>query len=194
MAVRMLFFDLDGTLLDHAEAERQGAMAFAAAYGLNDPDGGNDFVPRWRHASEQYMDRFLAGEISFAEHRRLRMQEMLGRELANDDAAEVFKLYLNAYENSWRLYPDVMPCLNRLNSVKLGVITNGNREQQLKKLAAMSILEKFSLVVTSEDVGSAKPHPRIFHSACSQAAISPAECAYIGDRLDSDAHAAALPM
>lgn len=183
----MIFFDLDGTLLDHDAAERQGALAFAAAFGLDE----SGFVTTWQAASERYMDRFLAGEIDFAEQRRLRVQELLGRALSDAEAAAVFGVYLDAYEGGWRLYPDVLPCLERLEGTKLGVITNGNREQQLKKLEATSILAKFALVVTSEAAGAAKPEPEIFHFACGRAGVERTNCVYIGDRLDTDARAAA---
>jgi putative hydrolase of the HAD superfamily len=119
----MIFFDLDGTLLDHDAAERQGALVFAAAFGLDK----SDFIARWRDVSDRHMGRFLAGEIDFAEQRRLRIQEVFGRELCNDEADEAFKSYLDAYESGWRLYPDVLPCLERLEGTALGVVTNGNR-------------------------------------------------------------------
>ncbi len=183
----MIFFDLDGTLLDHDAAERQGALAFAAAFGLDE----SGFVTLWREASERYMDRFLAGEIDFAEQRRLRLQDLLGRTLSNDQAAEIFGVYLDAYERGWRLYPDVLPCLEGLAGTELGIITNGHRGQQLKKLEATAILEKFALVVTSEDTGAAKPRPEIFASACDRAGVERTACTYIGDRLETDARAAA---
>ena len=183
----MIFFDLDGTLLDHDAAERQGALAFAAAFGLDE----SGFVTLWREASERYMDRFLAGEIDFAEQRRLRLQDLLGRALSNDQAAEIFGVYLDAYERGWRLYPDVLPCLEGLAGTELGVITNGHRGQQLKKLEATAILANFALVVTSEDAGVAKPDPDIFAAACERAGVPPTACTYIGDHLETDARAAA---
>ncbi len=182
----MIFFDVDGTLLDHDAAERRGAQAFAAAFGLD----GSGFATLWRAASERYMDRFLAGEIGFAEQRRLRLRELLGRELSNHEAAEIFKVYLDAYESGWRLYPDVPPCLEGLAGTQLGIITNGDREQQLKKLEATAILSRFALVVTSEDAGAAKPDPDIFGAACDRAGVPAAACTYIGDRLETDARAA----
>lgn len=183
----VILFDLDGTLLDHDAAERQGALAFAAAFGLE----VSGFLERWREVSGWQLGRFLAGEIGFAEQRRLRVREMLGRALSDDEADQVSKVCLDAYENGWRLYPDVLPCLERLRGARLGVITNGNREQQLAKLESTSILSSFTPVVTSEDAGAAKPDPDIFRVACGWAGVLPAACTYVGDRLDIDAHAAA---
>jgi putative hydrolase of the HAD superfamily len=72
----------------------------------------------------------------------------------------------------------------------LGVITNGNREQQHKKLKAVGIADRLSLVLTSEEAGVAKPDSRIFHLASKQAGVDLARCYYVGDRLDADAQAA----
>jgi putative hydrolase of the HAD superfamily len=182
----MIFFDLDGTLLDHDAAERRGAQAFAAVFGLEE----SGFLARWREVSGRHIDRFLAGEIDFAEQRRLRVREVLGRELTNDEADDVSKVYLDAYESGWRLYPDVLPCLIRLEGARLGVITNGNREQQLKKLEVMSIRGRFALIVTSDDAGAAKPDSDIFRVACGRAGVPPETSTYIGDRLNTDARAA----
>lgn len=185
----MIFFDLDGTLLDHAEAERRGCVKFAHTFGLSGLDDGS-FVSRWQEVSERYMDRYLAGELSFEDQRRLRLQDVLGRNLTEPEAAEIFQVYLDGYELSWRLYDDVLPCLDRLTGTQLGIITNGNREQQLKKLVSTSLLSRFAVIVTSEDAGVSKPDPRIFENACSQAGIVNNHCTYVGDRLESDALAA----
>jgi putative hydrolase of the HAD superfamily len=78
-----------------------------------------------------------------------------------------------------------------LSGHALGVITNGNTEQQRKKLKTLGLTERLSMVVTSEEAGVAKPDPRIFRRASEQAAVKPTHCYYVGDRLDTDAQAAA---
>lgn len=186
----MIFFDLDGTLLDHDGAERHGVQAFTSAFGLSNPADDSSFVELWREVSDRHMGLFLAGEIGFAEQRRLRIREVLGRDLAGDEADEAFKVYLEAYEKNWRLFADVLPCLERLRGTKLGVITNGNRAHQVKKLEATAILAKFAVVVTSEDAGTAKPDPEIFLSACGRVDVPRHDCAYVGDNFDTDAKAA----
>jgi putative hydrolase of the HAD superfamily len=39
-------------------------------------------------------------------------------------------------------------------------------------------------------VGIGKPDPRIFEVTCAQLGLSPADCVYVGDRLETDALAA----
>ncbi|MFD2506889.1 HAD family hydrolase [Halalkalibacter alkalisediminis] len=52
--------------------------------------------------------------------------------------------YLEAYENSWTVFADVVPCLQRLKAlgVEIGIISNGDYNQQVKKLKNLGI-ERF---------------------------------------------------
>lgn len=99
------------------------------------------------------MVRFLAGELSFQEQRRHRLQDIFKSPLSDADADSYFKTYLTLYEADWRLHDDVLPCLARLTPCKLGVISDGGGEQQRKKLARTGILDKFSVAVTAEEAG-----------------------------------------
>jgi len=181
----MIFFDIDGTLLDHDAAERHAALKFAHNQNLT-ITSEDSFVFHWHVVSERHMDRYLLGEISFEDQRHFRLQEILGRELDPVEAASIFSTYLEAYESSWCLYEDVLPCVKSL-SQPLGIITNGNRHQQIRKLRRTGIAKYFSTIVVSEDIGVSKPEAEIFHAACSLATVKPADCIYVGDKLSTDA-------
>ena len=185
----MIFFDVDGTLLNHADAEYQAAIQFAAILDFECTDG-EAFVTRWREVSELYMAQFLSGKITFEEQRHMRLQDFLGRKLTRKDAVRIFGEYLSEYEAKWWLYDDVLPCLERLSG-PLGIVTNGNREQQVKKLSATLIEKYFDVIVTSEDVGISKPNAGIFEAARSEAAAPVGACTYVGDQLETDAVGAA---
>lgn len=105
--------------------------------------------------------------------------------------AAIFDTYLSAYEAAWQLFPDVLPCLDRLDGVRLGVITNGDRDQQVSKIRACRLDGRLDVIVTSSEVGSSKPASAIFLEAARRARVEPERCAYVGDRLESDAVAAA---
>jgi len=186
----MIFFDLDGTLLDHDLAERKGAIAVAHAMSLS-PSEHPDFVKKWRAVSDRYMALYLAGAIDFERQRHLRLEGVTERQLDTTEAKTIFEVYLHAYEAGWSLDQDAMPCLYRLaQKYPLGIISNGNPTQQHKKLSALNIEKFFTVVVTSEEVGVSKPSRRIFDYACEKAEILNGSCTYISDRLDTDAVAA----
>jgi len=85
-------------------------------------------------------------------------------------------------------YDDTTPTLKRLkdSGYKIGVISDGLSLKQWQKLIRLGLEDMFNTVVVSEDVGVEKPHPEIFEKTCKELEVSPEDCMYIGDRLDTD--------
>jgi putative hydrolase of the HAD superfamily len=96
------------------------------------------------------------------------------------------------YEAAWYAFADVAVALAALPAeLALGVITNGHGALQRAKLTALGLDSRLPLVIASDELGCAKPEPGIFLEACHRLALAPAEVAYVGDRLDTDALGAA---
>lgn len=71
--------------------------------------------------------------------------------------------------------------------VKMGIITNGFTALQQARLQRTGFLEYFDLLVISEQVGYAKPHPAIFDYALEKMGNPPRErVMMVGDNPDSD--------
>ncbi|QKJ85672.1 pyrimidine 5'-nucleotidase [Paramixta manurensis] len=71
--------------------------------------------------------------------------------------------------------------------VKMGIITNGFTALQQARLARTGFLGYFDLLVISEQVGVAKPHPAIFDYALEQMGQPPrSRVLMVGDNPDSD--------
>lgn len=187
----MIFFDIDGTLVDHEEAEYRAAQAFQHEYRHYFSDSPEMFVQRWHTITEEHMERYLAGELSFQGQRRARVQALFApyQALSDRDADDLFMRYLRHYENNWTLYSDVRESLHHLADYPLGIISNGDSVQQRQKLATLNIAFLFSTIVISGDIGISKPKRGIFIAACREAKISPAQSFYVGDRQQTDAEA-----
>lgn len=185
----MIFFDIDGTLFDHKAAERAGALSFWEKRRELFDHSGERFLVIWSDLTEKYYQLYLQGTLSFSEQRRARIHELYsiaGSKLSDQEADIAFQDYLENYKRAWTAFSDVVPCLTELRSLGLGVITNGDFKQQAEKLAQVGIRDFFSIVVTSSEVGFAKPDKRIFLEACRRAKREPAECFYVGDLLHAD--------
>lgn len=78
--------------------------------------------------------------------------------------------------------------LNALKGrVKIGIITNGFTALQQARLERTGFLGYFDLLVISEQVGHAKPHPAIFDYALEQMGNPPrSRVMMVGDNPDSD--------
>jgi putative hydrolase of the HAD superfamily len=187
----MIIFDIDDTLFDNSGAEIKAAERFYLKnQGLDHFAGMDDFVENWRGTTETYLQMYIEGRLSFQEQRRHRLRDIFRRSFKEREADALFEQYLELYEESWELFPDALPCLDRLASLRLGIISNGNARQQRQKLKALGIVDRFDTIIVSEDVGVSKPDPQIFNHACKTAGIKPSDSFYVGDKLEIDAQAA----
>lgn len=182
----MIFFDLDDTLLDGRRAQRLAVQAFPGRTGLLPELSDEEVFRRWKALIGRYLPRYFDGSMSFQQQRRLRLRGLLGEEIGDEEADRLFAIYLQAYEEHWALFDDVLPALGRLSGQRLGLITNGDPEQQRRKLARLGLQERFETVVVSGELGVAKPDAAIFHHACRCAGVGKGECLYVGDRHDID--------
>ena len=187
----MIFFDIDETLFDNKCAQNFAALKlYKECQDLHVTYEESAFPQKWNEVTEKYVQLFLANKISFQQQRRNRLREIFRKDFTDSEADEMFTIYLRFYEENWRLFDDVIPCLNKLRPRKLGIISNGDKYQQRQKLRDLKIIERFEVIVISDDIGISKPNPEIFWHGCKKANESLAKCYYIGDDLHTDAKAA----
>ena len=188
----MIFFDIDGTLLDHEQAEQAAVHAFFESHAVDLGLSAAAFAKGWQRASSKYYQRYLRGAISFPEQRRARLREVFSpyQALTDHEADQLFDDYLQQYEKNWTLFPEVLDVLQDLSRSRLGIISNGDAQQQRRKLASMGIESIFSMILISGDFGISKPEPGIFLLACEQAELPPGQCWYVGNHYQDDALAA----
>ena len=183
----MIFFDIDGTLIDHGSASAAASLALFDHFSGEIPSSRDEFPIVWEKILNKHFNRFCRGELSLWEQRRARMREAFGApEMPQDEADARYRIFIREYESLTQPYDDAAPCLDRLAGRRLGIISNGAREQQIAKLKRAGLLDFFSVMVYAEDLGLGKPASSIFLEACRRAACRPGECAYIGDDPDFD--------
>jgi putative hydrolase of the HAD superfamily len=89
-------------------------------------------------------------------------------------------------------YPDVAPALRELRAVGLRLVVASNWDCSLPAwLSTAGVLELVDGVVTSAEVGAAKPSPRVFVRALAVAGVDAAEAMHVGDKVDNDLEGAA---
>ena len=91
----------------------------------------------------------------------------------------------HATKEHLKAFPDALRCLDALSRTTLlrGVLTNGLTVKQSEKLVRLGLENAFSpgAIFISEEIGVAKPHPRIFLTACERLGVEPGETLYVGD-------------
>ena len=179
---KAILLDLDGTLLDDRTATHSALDAFLTFHARNDTGLSRDEqLGVWRSISTRHWQRYEEGEITFAEQRRWRVREFLGSRLSDREADAAYEPHRDAYERSWRLLPGVSEFLARTHRIPKVIVTNGDREQQLRKTQRLGLHEHVVAVVTPSDCGHWKPHPSLFLAAAAILRVDPSECLMIGD-------------
>ena len=192
-AARGILWDIDDTLFDYGTAEAAGVLQHLRAEGLlGEFESPEQALGLWRQEMELAYARFLAGELSFREQRRLRVHAFLartGRGVRGDRAADAwFQRYVRCYEQHWQLFPDVLPVLDALrDDYAHGLLSNSSSSHQRRKLKRLGVHRRFRSLVCSDDIGCAKPAAGAFQAGCAALGLPPERVVYVGDKLDTDA-------
>jgi putative hydrolase of the HAD superfamily len=187
VTVTAVVFDVDGTLVDHDRAQHDGLTAHLADLGqaLDDVTWR-----RWRKLEEHHFARYLAGELSFEDQRRARVRGFTGDPLDDDRADGWFDAYRVRFEESWRLFDDVLGTLARLDGLTLAAFSNVSGAYTRHKLDRVGLLDRFVLSWGVDDVGAAKPDPRTYTAVLAELGVPHASAVHVGDRYESDARGA----
>ncbi len=185
MRYTWILFDADGTLFDYDAAE---AAALAATFsGI-----GRKFLPEHAATYREINGRLWRDlENGATTQKRLRVErfaqlfEAIGE---NSDPARFSETYLANLASRTELIEGAHDTVAALTEVaRLMLITNGLAEVQRPRFAASSIRRHFADLVISEEVGAAKPDPRIFDAAFEKMEHpSKSEVLMVGDSLTSD--------
>src|SRR6185312_16196313 len=105
------------------------------------PFARDEFAAAWELIMDRHFNRFTRGEISLWDQRRARIRESFAApQLTDADADTRYHVFIREYERLTRAYRDASPCLEKLQGKRLGIISNGAREQQLAKLRRAGLL------------------------------------------------------
>jgi HAD superfamily hydrolase (TIGR01549 family) len=190
---QLLFFDLDDTLLDHRGSELAALGDVFEAYR---PVFGERTLEEWvavyRVVNGRLWVDWAKGLVGREELKLRRFSESLERLGQRDaDAAEIAAFYIGRYEHRWRLVDgaeDVLADASRHGIV--GIVTNGFRDLQHKKVARFGLDRWSQHLILSEDVGVMKPGREIFDAAARAADPERGgegrRKVYIGDSFEHD--------
>jgi putative hydrolase of the HAD superfamily len=140
-----------------------------------------------------YLDHHLEGaDPERLERLRDRCAEEMRKalDIPGLDHATARRAMLGSLE--FTAYPDAAPALGELRRRGVTLVVASNWDCSLPNwLAPAGILELVDGVVTSAEVGAAKPSPRVFERALAVAGVEAGEALHVGDKVDNDVEGAA---
>ncbi|WP_167121614.1 HAD family hydrolase [Amycolatopsis viridis] len=175
--------DIDDTLIDFTSAGKRALSLLL---------GRDDMWPLWERITDWHVAQVVAGEIDYAcmHHRRTQyFLAEIGIVVEPEDVTRFECRRKEVLRRSWRLFDDVLPCLEWLRAadVLIAAVTNASGAHQRAKLADLGLTRFFDHLAIAGEVGAAKPDPVMFHSVCAVLDCDPGEAAHVGDKLHTDA-------
>ena len=188
---RAVLLDALGTLVElQAPAPRLRRLLRESGFEVSEEQAASGFAAEIAY----YLDHHLEGsDRQRLERLRDRCAEEMWKALAVPglDHVTARRAMLGSLE--FRPFPDVLPALRELRGLELTLVVASNWDCSLPDwLARASILVLVDGVVTSAEVGAAKPSPRVFERALAVAGVGAAEALHVGDTVDNDVEGAAL--
>ena len=188
--IKGVFFDLHGTLLlspDLAAAWEAWHEAFHKCM----TDCG---LAMSKEEFTQHTERLFDGPEPEIEHAGMSLFERRVKDLCGSLGLDVNREYvlwmvehiIGVWYEDMYLDPETHDVLNELGSrFRLAMITNWDHASKIPELLSdLEIDHYFEEVVISDEVGVAKPDPRIFHIALEKTGLQPSEVAYVGDSVE----------
>lgn len=186
--IKAVFFDLDNTLFNQSKAHKTAISQMKEEFKfLFDNIEENRLMEVFNGAEERAIEEFRKGKplVTIRLNRTKEFLESLDLDVEyadefNERFYELYPTFDMEIEGAKQLVRDCS------GNYSLGVISNGSKGVQCKKLRALGIEDYFENILLSEEIGIRKPDPGIFLEAIKEMGGNTEECLMVGDSYHSD--------
>lgn len=184
MRYAAILLDADETLFDFRAGEAIALRETLRAIDLS----GEEAEAAYRRCNEACWRALERGEINQAQLRIRRFADLFRCFGRTDDPALADRIYVDLLSRQAIALPGAPEAVKALSRLaKLALVTNGISVVQRGRIGRSPFAPYLDAVVISEELGCAKPNPRIIHEALAQlGGISPTAALMVGDSLKSD--------
>ena len=175
-SVSVLVFDLDDTLYPELSYVHSGFRAVAA---FLSPLLG---APAETLAASMIAEEIVQGRGQVFDN-VLRQHDRWSKTLV----AACLRTY-RQHKPELALYPDAERCFTRFADWPLYIVTDGHKEVQARKVAALGLASRVRHAYLTNRYGRhrVKPDPHVFQLICRREGVTPAEVTYVGDNVRKD--------
>jgi 2-haloacid dehalogenase len=192
-AVKALFFDVFGTLVDWRTSVAREAKAVLEPLGYS--ADWLDFADAWRDEYQPGMEEVRSGRIPFSKLDVLHRHN-LGRILPRFGFGGLSEEATARLNHAWHrldAWPDVTPGLQRLKRrFLLAPVSNGNISLMVDLARRNGF--PWDVILGAEIAGDYKPKPRVYLAAAEALDLAPAGCMMVAAHTGDLTHAAACGL
>ena len=185
--IKVVLWDIDGTLLDFHAAEAVAIKSLFLKFGLGICT--DEMLKDYSAINTSYWKRLETGELTKTQILTGRFETFFRKYGLNTDCVADFNAaYQLALGDTVRFFPGGLETVQALKGKILQcAVTNGTLVAQRKKLAASGLDQLFDAVFISDVVGIEKPNIGFFDAIWAQiGTFDPNEVLIVGDSLTSD--------
>lgn len=181
-----ILFDADDTLFDFSRSAR---FAFSRTLEFFEIRDRGDYWEVYEYFNKETWTAFERQEITAVELRRIRFERFLDAVGEYREPLEMNAHYLKELSQTKFLMNGAIELVEELleKKYRLGLITNGLKEVQRPRIAQAHMEAYFEVIVVSDEIGVAKPHPEFFeHAFMEMGRPEKQHVLIVGDSLQSD--------
>ncbi len=185
MNYKVLIFDADGTLFDFEQAEQQAFYAMLKDFDILP---SNDLFESYLIENKKAWSDLEQGNITQEELKTRRFLGFIRVASLEGNAKAYAASYMHHLSEQSILYPDALNIIEKLSKdYTLTILTNGLREVQHQRIRYSALRPYIKDVVISDELGIAKPNPKIIEYALKNINhLEKENVMIIGDSLTSD--------
>ena len=185
--IKVILWDVDGTLLNFEASERVAIRKCFAHFGLGECTDA--MLEDYSAINRSYWERLERGELTKPEVLTGRFYEFFGKYHLDTALVPAFnEQYQLALGDTVCFHDNALEVVKSLSGrVEQYVVTNGTRVAQERKLANSGLGAMMDGIFISELLGAEKPSPVFFDAVWASIGKRPAEeVLIVGDSLTSD--------
>ena len=186
--IRAVLFDLDDTLIDHQHASRAAMVGVRERFPAFQRLTLDELGAEHQRILDLLHHDVALGQRTVTDARIERYRRLFAYAGADPGhAGAAAELHRRVYQASRCRVPGALELLQTLRGqVRIAAVTNNTLAEQTEKLATFDLAAEVDALVTSEEVGAAKPDGRIFAAALERVDCTPDNAVMIGDSWKHD--------
>ncbi|MCH8905559.1 MAG: noncanonical pyrimidine nucleotidase, YjjG family [Candidatus Heimdallarchaeota archaeon] len=182
-----LFIDFDDTIVDYDISANKALEDILKDQNIA-PERF-EFIKRdYEKINNSLWPKLEKGEMTIDQIRMKRFEILIANHALSGVPLKMDRDYLDAFVIHTKTDDMLHEKLVRIREkgLKISILTNGIKDVQHRRVERNGLLPLIDLLVTSEDIGKAKPAPDMFFHALDKLQLKKTEVLMIGDSLHSD--------